>query len=165
MVNEVLDRGKYKLVEFRAAAVETANQWATGARDAVSTAAKRTQETIGPVAESVRRNPWPAVLIGAGATWLIVERARSGGRDASQAQTRAGDVKRFVQQNPLLAGAAAVGLGVAFGLALPGTQRENALFGDARDAFVQRARRFARDAIEALQGVGDSVHDLTGHTS
>jgi ElaB/YqjD/DUF883 family membrane-anchored ribosome-binding protein len=184
---ELLERGKERLGELRDSAVDTASEWASDARDAVSTAARRTQETIAPVAESVRENPWPAVLIGAGLAWLIVDgvrgRSSAPGRspanpvDSDRMTRRAIDagsgsarsvqdkVWRFVRQNPLLAGATAAGLGVAFSMTLPETERENELLGDTRDAVVDRARNLARGTVEAAQSVAEGVQQIAGGRS
>src|SRR6185436_17097106 len=67
-------------------AAETAHEWAIEARDAAATAAKRTRETIAPVAQAIGQNPWPAVLIGAGLAWLIVDGTR--GRRMPQSSSR-----------------------------------------------------------------------------
>jgi hypothetical protein len=92
-------------------------------------------------------NPWPAVLIGAGLTWLIVDSTRDSGmprtssrdrrsEEAAQssessrqpmrmAQTVQNNVERMVRERPLLAGAAAMGLGAAVSMMLPKTERDD----------------------------------------
>ena len=184
--SELLERGKEKLGEFRDTAVDTASEWASDARDAVSTAARRTQETISPVTESVRQNPWPAVLIGAGLTWLIVDGMRSQGRPSRSSASTGGEAERagqssaaasggatrsvqdnvwrFVRRNPLLAGATAVGLGAAFSMTLPETEQENELLGETRDAVVDRAKDMARGTMEAAQSVAETVQQLAGRS-
>jgi hypothetical protein len=62
------------------------------------------------------------------------------------ARRRQNQLQRMVQQNPLLVGAGALMLGMAFGLAVPETDAENELMGPARDNMVDRAREMARDA-------------------
>ena len=47
-------------------------------------------------------------------------------------QARA-QLHRMASENPLLVAAGAVLIGAAFGLALPETERENSLMGEARD--------------------------------
>lgn len=76
--------------------MDTARGWAAGAADAA-----------GNVAGKVRDNPWPTLLIGAGATWLAIDavRGRSGeavrerahrpaGRSNLEGNTRAGRNER-----------------------------------------------------------------------
>jgi ElaB/YqjD/DUF883 family membrane-anchored ribosome-binding protein len=180
---QLMERGKEAVGD----AAETAREWAIEARDAATTAAKRTRETIAPVAQSIGQNPWPAVLIGAGLTWLIVDSTR--GRRMPQSSSRqprsegAGQsgpssrrrmrmtqtmqtaqtrVERIVRERPLVAGAAAIGIGAAVSMMLPKTEREDELLGETRDAVVDRAKDVARNTVQAAQGVVDSVQQLTG---
>jgi len=82
------------------------------------------------------------------------------------ARRRQNQVQRMVQENPLLVGAGALMLGVAFGLAVPETEAENDLMGPTRDNMVDRAREMARDAAnevqEAASTVTDAAKKLTG---
>jgi hypothetical protein len=68
---------------------------------------------------------------------------------------------RFVRDNPLLAGAAAAGVGAAISMTLPETTSENELLGDTRDAVVDRAKDIARGTVQAVQEVGETVQRLT----
>jgi ElaB/YqjD/DUF883 family membrane-anchored ribosome-binding protein len=75
-----------------------------------------------------------------------------------RAQTQ---LQRMMQDNPLLVGAGALVLGAAFGLAIPETERENELMGEARDSMVERAQDMARNAASQVQNVaGDAVADV-----
>jgi ElaB/YqjD/DUF883 family membrane-anchored ribosome-binding protein len=90
-----------------------------------------------------------------------------------QAQDRVGDISSRVQdqarqvgyssrsmleENPLVAGAIALALGAAIGFALPETQRENELMGEARDRFMDQASEVARGTAEKVQRVaGDAI--------
>jgi hypothetical protein len=84
------------------------------------------------------------------------------------ARRRQNQLQRMVQENPLLVGAGALMLGAAFGLAVPETEAENELMGDARDNMVGRAREMARDAATQVQQAADTVaesaKDLAGKT-
>jgi hypothetical protein len=60
---------------------------------------------------------------------------------ATRAQTT---FQRALRQNPLGVGAAAVALGAVAGLALPSTQKEQQLLGEARETVMERAA----DAVE-----------------
>ena len=68
-------------------------------------------------------------------------------QDKIERQTRraAQKTKGFVQEQPLAAGAIALGFGVLAGTLLRGTRREDALLGARRDALMQDAR----DVLEA----------------
>ena len=172
---ELLEQGR----ESFGAAVETVGEWASDARDAASDTMARAQDAMAPVAESVRQNPWPALLISAGLTWLAADslrgtettfrsgssdyprrggaRNRTAGRSAANVPDR---LWRFVRENPLLAGAAAAGVGAVISMTLPETTSENELLGDTRDAVVDRAKDIARGAVETVQQVGDTVQRL-----
>jgi len=65
----------------------------------------------------------------------------------------------MVQDNPLLVGAGALMLGAAFGMAVPETDTENELMGEARDNVVGRARDMARDAANQVQDAASTVAD------
>lgn len=173
---EILEQGR----ETFGAAVETVGEWTSDAQDAAADAMARAQDAVAPVAESVRQNPWPALLISAGLTWLAADslrgttsknsgsdssassrkgaRSRTAGRSAANVPDR---LWRFVRQNPLLAGAAAAGVGAAISMTLPETTSENELLGDTRDAVVDRAKDIARGTVRTVQEVGDTVQRLT----
>lgn len=166
--------------------VNTARDIAAGARGAAVGVAKGTQYTAAQVAEKVNENRWPALLIGAGATWLVVDavrdrrsgrgrssRGRRGGRNfASQAVTTVADagrgagetVARFVRDNPVLVGAAAVGAGVAVAMAFPSTLPENRMLGEARDTVVRKAKETARGTLRNVREVADGMQKLVGRT-
>jgi len=98
-----------------------------------------------------------------------VEESRVAVRRVSRrAQTQ---LQRMMEDNPLLVGAGALMIGAAFGLAVPETDRENELMGDARDSVVERAQSLARDAATNVQNAaGTAVVDaakktLTGEQS
>ena len=172
--------------DIGASAAGTASEWASDARDAVSYAARRAEQRVGPMTKSIRRNPWPAMLIGAGLTWMVVEGMRDRGmlrssssprreqddpadveprRRVGMAQRVQDNLRRVVRQRPILAGATAAGIGVVVSLALPETDRENGLLGETRDALVDRAKQAARGTVEAAHGVADGVQHLTGRRS
>lgn len=72
---------------------------------------------------------------------------------------RQNQLQRMVQDNPLLVGAGALMLGAAFGMAVPETDTENELMGEARDTVVGRARDMARDAANQVQDAASTVAD------
>jgi len=78
------------------------------------------------------------------------------------ARRRQSQVQRMVQENPLLVGAGALMLGAAFGMAVPKTETEDELMGEARDQVVGRARDMARDAATQVQNAASSVADAAG---
>ena len=59
----------------------------------------------------------------------------------------------MIQENPLAVGAVALGVGAAIGLALPSTQRESQLMGEARDNLVEKIQTTAQETQEKVQHV------------
>jgi len=94
----------------------------------------------------------------------IASRTREYASDATDSmrrmvRRRQNQLQRAVQENPLLVGAGALMLGAAFGMAVPETDTENELMGDARDTVVGRARDMARDAANQVQDAASTVAD------
>jgi len=61
-----------------------------------------------------------------------------------------GQFQRVLQENPLAVGVAGLALGAAIGLAIPETQRENQVVGDARDRMMDRALGTAQDTMRKV---------------
>jgi len=73
-------------------------------------------------------------------------------RVARQTTRRAqSQLHRMLNENPLMIAAAAAAVGAAIGMALPETERENELMGEARDSAVENVQTMARDAAERVQ--------------
>lgn len=65
-------------------------------------------------------------------------------------------VDQWVHEEPLAAGAIALLVGAAVGLALPGTRKENELFGAKRDELAQRATETAQEMADKVQTVAQN---------
>ena len=98
-----------------------------------------------------------------------VSNAYSGAGDVAQrAYERAGDYgtiayekyDEYLEENPLALGAIALAVGAAVGFAIPATQYEGKLMGDARENLVQRAQ----DAAGSLVDKAKRVASETGQT-
>jgi vacuolar-type H+-ATPase subunit H len=93
------------------------------------------------------------------------ERARAAAdrtrRQVQRAESRVED--RFHEQ-PLVVGAATLALGLAAGFAVPASDREVALMGDARDRLVDRVKDAAGETREKVQHVASRVLDEAQHT-
>lgn len=76
------------------------------------------------------------------------------GHYADQAQQFAGQaqgsIQNFVYSNPLAAAAIALGVGFAAGYAVPGTQKEDELLGEAHAAAMDKAQTMAQGAIDKV---------------
>jgi hypothetical protein len=91
----------------------------------------------------------------------VTDRMRGATARVRHATTGTRDgLRRVATGNPLAAGAIAAAVGLTIGLALPETERENELMGEARDTVVNRARDAARDAAERVQGAAKRVQDV-----
>ncbi len=67
-----------------------------------------------------------------------------------QAQRAQNQFQRVLHENPLAVGAAGLALGAAIGLAIPETQRENWLLGEARDSVMDKAVGTAQDTVQKV---------------
>lgn len=86
-----------------------------------------------------------------------VERAGEVGDQAQAGLRQArGQFDRWLYETPLAVGAAAVGLGAAVGLAVPGTGQESRLLGEARDSLLEKAQ-------ETVQETGQKVGRVAEH--
>lgn len=83
--------------------------------------------------------------------------AETGQRIRERGEAAQRRVQRLARENMLTAGIVAAAAGLAIGLALPETHRENEMLGDARDAMFDRAKAVARDAVEHVQRTADNV--------
>jgi ElaB/YqjD/DUF883 family membrane-anchored ribosome-binding protein len=65
----------------------------------------------------------------------------------------------WMDRNPLAVGAVAMAVGVAVGLALPETRREQQLMGDARHRMVDNAKALANQAVDRAT---EAAHNVVG---
>jgi len=189
----------------------------TAATERVRDMAETATDTASRFVENTRQNPWPALLIGAGVTWLLINRTRHNGgvgygtypsrgyrtsdyeargwklggvrsdirdddewsRDRefstegesagmrytgaslrTKARSAQNGLQRMLHDNPLLVAAAAVLTGAAVGGALPQTDKENELMGEARDSVMERAQGAAREAADSVRDVASAVQHV-----
>jgi hypothetical protein len=66
-------------------------------------------------------------------------------------------LQRSWNENPLLMGAAAAVLGAIVGMAVPETDRENALMGETRDSMVEGVQQTVRDKVDQVQQAASNV--------
>jgi len=97
----------------------------------------------------------------------VVGRARETASDVGRrARAAASDVRRrggrFASESPLMTGAFAAALGLAIGLAIPETERENELMGEAKDSIVDRGKDAVRTAAERVQAAAGEVQRVAG---
>jgi len=97
----------------------------------------------------------------------VMARARETASDVSQrARAAASDMRRrggrVASESPLMTGAFAVALGLAIGLAIPETERENEIMGEAKDSMVDRGKDAVRTAAERVQAAAGEVQRVAG---
>jgi ElaB/YqjD/DUF883 family membrane-anchored ribosome-binding protein len=81
-------------------------------------------------------------------------------RQVQQRWRRAGYTsQRWMMENPLAVGVAAVAAGVALGLAVPRTRLEDRTLGEARDSMMEKASEAARDLKDT---VTEKAKDMAG---
>jgi ElaB/YqjD/DUF883 family membrane-anchored ribosome-binding protein len=82
-----------------------------------------------------------------------------GGQARRQTQRVKTNLEHAAHENPLLVGIGATIIGLALGLLLPGTERENELLGPARDELVDRAEKTAERVKDAATEAGREVKE------
>jgi hypothetical protein len=151
--NDLVDDRQRGVKDTLHRAQATAGNVVDRAQETVDTIAERTQETVGNVVNQAQET----------ASTIANQTQEAVGYIADQAQYQAQRVEdRFQQalyENPLAVGAVALAVGTAVGFALPQTQRENELLGEARDTFIERAQDVAQDTLEKVQQVAGDVMD------
>lgn len=84
------------------------------------------------------------------------------GHLGSMAQNEVQDLRwkadRMLDENPLPMGFLALGLGLAVGMMVPETEKENQVFGEARETAMDRAQSAAQEVVDKVQHV---VGDVT----
>lgn len=73
------------------------------------------------------------------------------------AQKAKGGFQKALQESPLALGAAAIGLGVAVGLSIPESEKENQMMGETRDRLKDQAEHKAQDAKERGKRVAEQA--------
>ena len=118
------------------------------ARAKASEAGERTREAAGRASEAISD---AASSLGA--------RARRTGQRAR------GGFWELLEQNPLALGAVAFGIGLASGVSVPSTEREDRLMGRASDTLEEEARRMGRDTAEKAKHVAEDAAEAAARES
>ncbi len=128
----------HKVRDASLAAGQAVGSVAVDAKDTVADLAHRAGDTVGDLAHR------------AGDT--VGTLATQTQQTARQTARRVGDgFENTMRDNPLALGAAAFAIGTAVGLAIPSTQREDALLGEVRDQLLEKAQSMAHDAVATAQ--------------
>jgi ElaB/YqjD/DUF883 family membrane-anchored ribosome-binding protein len=131
------------------------NSWqsGTGIKDKVGEAVSGVKETVGEAAGGVAEKA---------SEWK--ERAGErigdlGGQARMRTRRIKTNLEHQAEENPLAVAIGATVVGLALGLLLPGTERENELMGPARDQLVDRAEKTVEQAKEAAVEAGREVKE------
>ena len=122
-----------------------------GAADLASRAASQTAGAASSLVHGAG-DVSASIVHGAGdAASYVLDGARGQARRVEQG------FQRTIHDNPLAVGAAAVAVGAVIGFALPRTQQEDALMGEARDGLLHQAEGAAHDAAAAVEMLTDQA--------
>lgn len=72
---------------------------------------------------------------------------------------------RMLDENPIPMGFLALGLGLAVGMMIPETEKENQVFGEARENVMDRAQTAAQEVVEKVQNVVGDVAESVQHSA
>jgi len=127
-VSDAASSARQTVGEYASTAKQAVGEYASTARDKAGEYAASAKETVNEYAQSAASSARAASV-----------RARSA---ASSATTAVDD---FVNENPLAAGAIAVAIGAAIGLAIRATEYEDRAMGSTRDQALAKARNVANN--------------------
>jgi ElaB/YqjD/DUF883 family membrane-anchored ribosome-binding protein len=174
---EVLkQRAKDAAYELRDQAKDAAYEATVGkVQHMVHNAGNVMKDTGSNLLDSVKANPIPLALAAVGIGWFVFGAVKTDKTDrvkaqatelvgdaeervrevALRAQERGRDlegaVQRTFQDNPLAIGLGVVAVGLAIGLAIPITHKEDEWLGQARDTLTDKAQQVAREAIGKVE--------------
>lgn len=165
MAHRARERVSEKMGDATDAVRERAHDAADSARDRISSARDDASERISSVREGasermhaagdrVRERADAARDRGADLARRTREQAHLRGRQARERYDRTLD------ENPLVLGAAAFGLGLTAGLSAPSTQVERETMGAKSDVLKDEARSLARDTGHAAKAAGRDALDV-----
>ncbi len=121
---------------------DTVGQAVNQAQDTASQVASQAQQTASQMATQVQNTAGQVV------------------NQASQSvQGATTGLQEMMRQRPLAVGLMAVGLGAALGLAVPETEKEDAIMGSAREDLMQRAQQTAQQTMQKVETVAEHTFD------
>lgn len=132
------------------------------AQSAVGGAVNQAQSAVGGAVNQAQNAVSDVAQQAASLAGSTVNRAQEtagaiAGRTAYTAGRVEDQFQRAMWENPLAVGAVALAVGAAAGFALPQTERENQLLGEARDNLVEQAQQVAAETVEKVQRVAGEV--------
>ncbi|HLT90156.1 MAG TPA: DUF3618 domain-containing protein [Woeseiaceae bacterium] len=125
-----------------------------GARERLEGGMESAKSAAGAVGEHVSR---ARGALGSTVSHSGERLQQAGERARLQGERLRGGFARLLEEQPLLVGALGVALGAAIGAALPRTEREDRLMGEARDSAAEGLRQKASEAYEEVRERASSV--------
>jgi uncharacterized protein YjbJ (UPF0337 family) len=150
-VGDIAGRAQGAANEYIGQVQDAAGQYVGQAQNLANQAAASAQQTAGQVAGTVQATAGQMADQLQGAAQNMAQNAQYG---AQQAQS---GFQQMLQSAPLAVAAGAVALGVAIGLAIPETEKENELMGPARDALMDQAQQTVQEKAQQVQTVAQQA--------
>lgn len=134
--------------EYASSARETVGEYASTARETVGEYATSARETVGEYAQSARTTA-----------------RRASARVGGAARSATSSVDDFARENPLAAGAVALAVGAAIGLAARRTAWEDSAMGEMRDRAWEKASKAASTIKDTVaEKVAVAAENLVGES-
>lgn len=135
-------------------------QHGSGIKGRVGEAVSGVKETVSEAASSMKgRADELATDVGELKTRAQERVGELGGRARRQTRRVKTNLEHAANENPLIVAIGAAIAGLALGLLLPGTDRENELMGPARDQLMDRAEKTAERVKDAAAEAGRDVKE------
>jgi ElaB/YqjD/DUF883 family membrane-anchored ribosome-binding protein len=135
-------------------------QHGSGIKGRVGEAVSGVKETVSEAASSMKgRADELATDVGELKTRAQERVGELGGQARRQTRRVKTNLEHAANENPLIVAIGAAIAGLALGLLLPGTDRENALMGPARDQLMDRAEKTAERVKDAATEAGRDVKE------
>jgi hypothetical protein len=166
----MLARGQRRVGETAHRAQEATGEAVSRAQDAVGSAAHRVQdaagEAVGRVQDVAEGAAHRVQDVAEGAAHRVQDMTGTVASQTAYQTRRAEDrLRQALRENPLGVGAVALAIGTAVGLAIPETERERQLMGEARDSLVERAQEAAAETFDKVQQVAEDVMQTAESTA
>lgn len=137
-------------------------QRAQTARERLSETAATTRDRLSATTQSARDRFASSGSMGSGRVSSRLHSARDSARDrAYQVQER---VSTMLDEQPLVVGALAVAVGAIIGTAIPSTQYENRVLGNARDRTLSKAQQLGEQQYDSLKSSMQSDRGATSQS-
>ena len=151
-VGDIASDAKHKAGDIADAAKDKAADLATTASGIASTA----KDKVGDLTGTAQAKATEIATVARDKATELANATRE------TTQNTVSSVDRWVHDEPLMTGAIALLVGVAVGLAVPGTTQENQIFGAKRDELAKQATDAAQDVVGKVQTVAGNVIDTAG---